>query len=175
MSLIQTPRLDLRSARLYVLLADLEGADELARELDVDVPDAWPPPLFDEAAIQWTIDRVTAGQPDEFLLYYWILRDQETLIGLGGYKGTPLDGRIEIGYSVLPEFQRRGLATEGVAGLVRFAFQHDEIHEVFAETLPHLEGSIGVLQKNRFELLGPGSEDGVIQFGLTREKWQRND
>ena len=175
MIVITTPRLELRSGTRAALIADLEGTDALAAVLEALVPDNWPPPLYDGPAIQWTLDRIGAGQPESYLLYYWILpsdSDAPVLIGLGGFKGPPQNGRIEIGYSVLTQFQRQGYATEAVAGLVDFAFGQPDIHEVRAETLPSLAASIGVLKKNGFRLVGPGAEEGVIRFAISRTEWR---
>jgi RimJ/RimL family protein N-acetyltransferase len=175
-NVIKTPRLELRSGTRAALIADLEGTDTLAAELEALVPDNWPPHLYDEPAIRWTLDRIGAGQPESFLLYYWILPcdgDAPVLIGLGGFKGLPHNGRVELGYSVLTQFQRQGYATEAVAGLVEFAFQQPDVDEVSAETLPSLAPSIGVLKKNGFRLVGPGAEEGVIRFALARAEWER--
>jgi ribosomal-protein-alanine N-acetyltransferase len=47
---------------------------------------------------------------------------ERSLIGSGGYFGPPdSNGMVEIGYSVLPEWQRRGYAKEIVNALVSHA------------------------------------------------------
>ncbi len=78
------------------------------------------------------------------------------------------DGSYMIGYSILPPFRRRGLASEGVASLVEAAFATGRISRVLAETYPHLIASIGVLEKNGFRFIGPGGEEGVIRYELRR-------
>jgi len=45
---------------------------------------------------------------------------------------------------------------------------------VIAETLPELTPSIGVLRKCGFELIGEGSEPGVIRFERTRAAYEEN-
>ena len=46
-----------------------------------------------------------------------------TLVGAGGYFGPPdADGTVEIGYSVLPEWQRHGYATQMTEALVNNVF-----------------------------------------------------
>ena len=48
---------------------------------------------------------------------------ERSLVGSGGYFGPPgREGVVEIGYSVLPEWQRRGYATEIVNSLVSHDF-----------------------------------------------------
>jgi ribosomal-protein-alanine N-acetyltransferase len=84
------------------------------------------------------------------------------LVGSVGYKGPPDEtGTVEIGYGIVSVERRAGFATEAAGGLV------PAWTRVIAETLPELEGSIGVLRKCGFRLLGEGSEPGVIRFELT--------
>ena len=64
--------------------------------------------------------------------------------------------------------------SEATAGLATFAFGHRVVNAVAAQTLPHLEPSIGVLEKCGFRFEGPGAAEGVIRFVLTREEWQRH-
>lgn len=176
MNIIETERLELRSASPALLRAELAGRAALAAEMNVVVPAEWPPEHWDEGPVRWSLDKLAAHGPavERFLAYYFVLKaDGSTriLVGVGGLKGPPENGRIEVGYSILPEFQRRGLATEAVGGFLRFAFAHDDIDEVIAETLPHLTPSIGVLAKHNFDFLGDGSETGIIRYGLRRAAW----
>jgi ribosomal-protein-alanine N-acetyltransferase len=91
------------------------------------------------------------------------------LLGICGFKGRPDEaGSVEIGYSILRQFRANGYATEAVARLVKWAFSHQNVTEVSAETLPHLRQSIRVMEKNGFTLTGPGSEQGVIRYAVKR-------
>jgi uncharacterized damage-inducible protein DinB len=93
--------------------------------------------------------------------------------GIVGFKGRPnAEGTVEIGYSVLAEYQRQGIASEAAAGLVEQAFRAGDVRRVIAETLPALTGSIRVLERNGFRLIGEGSEPGVIRFELTRSDFE---
>ena len=65
---------------------------------------------------------------------------------------------------MLPEFQRLGFATEAVEGMMQRAYDDPGVTCIAAETLPDLIPSIGVLHKTGFELVGDGSEPGVIRF-----------
>lgn len=57
---------------------------------------------------------------------------------------------------------------ETVRDLFARAFSSPTVRRVIAETLPELEGSIGVLRKYGFTLIDGGSEPGVIRFELDR-------
>ena len=170
--MIETPRLRLIPATLRELEAELEGPAALARVTGVRVPADWPPELFDRGPLLFVTERLRA-HPDEagWWLHYFVLRDEGTsgiAIGCGGYKGPPRDGAVEIGYSVLAGYRRRGLAAEATEGLVGAAFRDPRVERVVAETLPELVSSIGVLERCGFRFVGEGSEEGVIRYERPR-------
>ena len=172
--MIITPRLTLVPASTAQLQAELSDRSDLELALSARIPDSWPPLYFDEDALRYSLRAIETNPGTErWWFHYFILRAAEgdTLIGAGGYKGPPSDGFVEIGYSVVPDYQRRGFASEAASGLVAHAFSHAGIECVRAETLPELVGSIGVLRKCGFTFLGDGSEPGVIRFELTRAAW----
>jgi RimJ/RimL family protein N-acetyltransferase len=78
---------------------------------------------------------------------------------------------VEVGYSICPEYQRRGFASEATRALIAHAFASPQVTRVDAETLPELEPSISVMLKCGMRFLGPGSEPGTIRYGVTREEW----
>jgi RimJ/RimL family protein N-acetyltransferase len=177
--MIETRRLNLVPASRAMLLADLSGPEDLGRELHAVVPPSWPPEHYDDQAVKWTLDRVRAAPPgtESFWGYYFVWRDAPPgalLIGVGGFKGPPEDGVVELGYSVVADQQRRGFATEAVHGMLGFAFAHPEVAEVTAQTLPHLRPSIGVLEKTGFHYRGPGAAAGAIVYVMARDRWQRS-
>jgi RimJ/RimL family protein N-acetyltransferase len=167
--MIRTERLDLVPATTALVRADLAGRGALAGALGVAVPESWPPELFDEPALRYTLDKLES-RPEEagWWLYYVVLREGPVLVGVAGYKGPPAEGAVEIGYGVLPEHRRRGYASEASAALVARAFERPEVSCVLAETLPELVPSIGVMEKLGFALVGEGSEPGVIRYALER-------
>lgn len=170
--MIRTRRLRLVPATADLARADLEGRDALANALGVHVPDGWPPELYDEDATRYTLERLN-DDPDShgWWLYYFVLDqppENPVLIGTGGFKGPPEEATVEVGYSIVRDYQRRGFATEATLALVRHAFDHTDVSHVIAETLPELMPSIGVLEKCGFTYAGPGSEDGVRRYVLRR-------
>jgi ribosomal-protein-alanine N-acetyltransferase len=77
----------------------------------------------------------------------FVLTSPRTLIGMGGFKGPPKEGVVEIGYAVAPAFQGRGLATEAARQLVHRAFTDRRVTAVDAHTLSHPNASVRVLEK----------------------------
>lgn len=177
--LLRTPQLDLTPSSPILARAELEGTEVFARELAVTVPDDWPPELFDRDALVYFLEWMENGDAWErswWTYYYYILCEEpRVVVGVGGFKGPPSsDGVVEIGYSVIPAYQRRGLATEAAAALVEHAFSFQAIDCVTAQTFPNLTPSIGVLRKIGFALKGPGSEHGTILFALSRRDWMKD-
>lgn len=170
MQSLRTPRLELRPATATTLRAELEGNGSLARALGVDVPPGWPPELYDADAVRHILTLL--GEREDggaFGLYYIIVRPDQhapaprgVLIGVGGFKGDPdADGEVEIGYGVLPDFQRRGFATEAVRAWVSLAFADPRVERVVGQTLDSLTPSIGVLEKAGFVYAGSGEDPGA--------------
>ncbi len=176
---ITTKRLTLIAATVELLSAELEGLGPFRQKLGVQVPKTWPPDLYDRPAQEFTLNYLNENEDGVgWMLWYLVLKsvneNSTTLIGTCGYKGKPsADGTVEIGYSVLPEHQRKGYASEAVQALLHRAFSHREVTRVIAETYPELVPSIRVLEKNGFVLIGNGSEPGVIRFELTRTAYAK--
>ena len=171
--LLRTRRLLLRSATPELASADLRDRSEFSRLLNTHIPEDWPPPLNDDTSKTFTLTYLQENpEADGWLTWYFLLSAESDAssqaVGIGGFKGKPARGMVEVGYSIVPAYQRLGLASEAVAALVGWAFSHPEVHLVMAETLPSLAASIRVLEKNGFHLLGEGSEPGVICYGRKR-------
>jgi RimJ/RimL family protein N-acetyltransferase len=170
LKMIQSPRLNLIAATPELVEKDIESPALLSEALGVSIPESWPPDLYGPSAMQFALDQL--GDQSEAGWSFWYLGTVEKpsqLVGICGFKGRPDEsGSVEIGYSILNRFQRRGFATEAVVRLVGWAFSHHNINEVSAETLPHLTQSIRVLEKCGFRRAGAGSESGVIRFAIQR-------
>jgi RimJ/RimL family protein N-acetyltransferase len=163
-----TSRLLLVQATPVLIAAELESAAGLAELLDAVVPPDWPPEHHDVETLTFWGDQLSKSGAAEWWLHYVVLRnaDVRTLVGTASYKGPPVDGTIEIGYSVVPSWQRRGLATEASRALIEAAWSRGA-EVVVAHTLPHLRQSIRVLQKLGFAP-SESSEPGVLAFALRR-------
>jgi RimJ/RimL family protein N-acetyltransferase len=157
------------------ILAEIEDRAAFERGLGVRVPENWPPEtLIDALPIflgQLQAEPELAGG---WLTWYVVLRDDagrgSTLVGGIGFKGRPSsEGSVEMGYSVLPQYQGRGYATEAAKGLVDWAFSHGEVTQVVAETSAQPNPSIRVLEKLGFRCIGEGEEFGTLRFLRIRE------
>lgn len=168
--MIKSRRLSLIAATPELIEKDIKGREFLSEALGASIPETWPPDLYGPRAKQFALTQLDDVSEQGWSFWYLLTHDDPSeLVGICGFKGRPDEsGSVEIGYSMLRNFQRRGLATEAVARLVLWAFSHHNVNEVCAETLPHLTQSIRVLQKNGFEFTGTGSETGVVRYAIKR-------
>ena len=164
---IESRRMTLVAATPELVAADLAGRVEFAAAIGADVPENWPPELYESTAMRWSLRQLEDPAEQGWSIWYLLSRKDEPpqVMGICGFKGKPdAAGSVEIGYSVLKQFRLQGFATEAVARLVVWAFSHQNVTEVAAETLPHLKQSIRVMEKNGLSFSGPGSEYGVIRY-----------
>ncbi len=168
--MIVTERLTLLPASVALARAEIADRGEFVRLLQASVPDNWPPasaadalPLF----LSWL-----EAAPDQVGWFGWYALARgagaPTLVASGGFLGPPQDGTVHIGYSVLPQFQRTGYATELVGGLVRWAFAQPGVSRIAAETEWANPASTRVLEKSGFIVAGVPTEPGGTRFELVR-------
>jgi ribosomal-protein-alanine N-acetyltransferase len=166
---IETLRLKLVPATVPLARAEIGDRREFARLLGASVPDNWPPETLADA-LPVFLGWLEAAPPDHvgWFAWYALATGEGTatplLVGSGGFKGPPQDGTAEIGYSVLPQFQGRGYATEMVGGLVRWALGQPDVARVVAETEWANPASVRVLTKAGFASAGPVMEPGGERF-----------
>ncbi len=172
---IETDRMELIASTQAMAQADADDdfatLDDL---LDARIPDEWPPPLTIDARGHWA--RVLLEHPEQVGWWNWFFVREtgdaadRVLLGGAGFNGPPDEhGTVQVGYSVLPSFQLRGYATEGVRALLDWSFQDSRTALVTAQTFPDVAASLGVLSKLGMTYLDEGDEPGAILFGVTRE------
>jgi RimJ/RimL family protein N-acetyltransferase len=99
-------------------------------------------------------------------------------VGLRDIDGN--DGTAEIGFYVLPAHQGEGYATQAARLAVGYAFDHQRLHRVDAETYGFNEASRRVLEKAGFEHEGvrrdaafvDGAYRDVHVYGALASEWR---
>ncbi|MBT8047038.1 MAG: GNAT family N-acetyltransferase [Xanthomonadales bacterium] len=168
---LESRRMVLVAATTDLVTADLEGRAAFAEAINAEVPENWPPELYESTAMRWSLRQLEDSAEHGWSFWYLLSKksDPPRVIGICGFKGKPDgDGSVEIGYSILEQFRVQGYATEAVARLVVWAFSHQNVTEVSAETLPHLKQSIRVMEKNGLVFSGKGSEYGVVRYAVKK-------
>ena len=166
-------RLELVSATVELAQAEINDLSALAGLLNVPTPAIWPPPLNDEQSQRKFLASLQKAKTSDvgWNLWFCIRREPSELVGIAGFKGSPKDGFVEIGYSMLEAHQGNGHWTEAVRVLVDWALQNRAVQAVVAHTLPDLTPSIRVMEKCGFVFVGDGPiEDGMptIRYELRK-------
>lgn len=168
---LRTPRLILRPATVPLLRAELAGNRALAAALGAVVPDGWPPGQHTLDAVRFFLSNphlLEEGWADYYVLAAATAHSPATLVCSIGYQGQPAGGRVEVGYSVVESWRRRGIATEAVGALVDRAREHG-MRAVLAHALPHNAASIAVLTKSKFR---PATSTREGELGFERLLFQ---
>jgi [ribosomal protein S5]-alanine N-acetyltransferase len=116
------------------------SSEQLASILSLRIPAEWPhfPEAFDPHA-----DIVES----EWSGYFFVSEYHQSVVGNGGFFGPPIEGQVEIGYEIAPEFQNKGLATAAVRAMLSKAFENSSVQRVVAHTLAERNASNAVLVK----------------------------
>lgn len=143
---LESPRLFLICCNKPMLEALFESETSLARYLNINIPEQWTE--FGEPAFRWTYEKIKNEDSDiKWWCYLPVIKEQRMLAGSCGFKGSPQNGIVEIGYEVSQNYRRQGFGTEIANTLIDFAFQQDDVLAVQAHTLAVENESCGVLKK----------------------------
>ena len=129
-------------------------------------PEHWEPHVLNFIQKQVEEDARTAGWNRYVLLQRGFGRSN-TLIGSVGGFAKPA-GEVEIGYSTLPAYQRRGLATEATRALIAMLFRDEQVQSVSAQTYPRLPESIKVMERCGMQFVGAGDDPGTVRYRRMR-------
>jgi [ribosomal protein S5]-alanine N-acetyltransferase len=164
---------DIRTARLRLVaitpaMLNAEQAEDatLSKLLRATVTDEWPPRDWEPHVLRFILKQYEE-EPDTVGWHRYVLLPngygRKVLIGcIGGFPKA--DGEVEIGYSTLPAFQRKGFATEAVAAFVDWLLTHENVSQVTAQTFPHMPESIKVMERSGMAYIGCGDEDGTVRY-----------
>jgi RimJ/RimL family protein N-acetyltransferase len=145
---------------------DLHGRDDVARYL--------PWPTRDEAASRAALGRheaMSLDADDDGITLAAVDKETGRLVGeFVLFLRSVEHRRGEIGYVVHPDFQGRGLATEGARALLHLAFEAMDMHRVVARIDPLNTGSAAVLRR-----LGMRHEAHLVQNEWFKGEWGDED
>ena len=172
---LRTENLTLIASTLAHVRTELEKPELLGEMLNATVSSEWPSGEYDRDAMEFFRTCFEQGGKEVEGWYGWYaIRDPDeklprTLVGAAGYFGPPdANGTVEIGYSVLPEWQRRGYASEMTDALVKNVFSQTNVKSVIAHTTKGNPASIAVLMRCGFSATGPGHDPAMIRFEHNR-------
>ena len=80
---------------------------------------------------------------------YFIMQD-ETVVGVGGFVGKPINGKIEIAYGTRKGWEGQGIASFTCQQLIAIAKANEPSVIITAKTAPEYNASTKILQRNGF-------------------------
>ncbi len=102
----------------------------------------------------------------------YFVRKEGKYVGGAGFKGQPINNKIEIAYGTFPDCQHQGIATEMCQELVLLALKTNPQVLITARTFAEHNYSTRVLQHNSFDCLGIvwDQDDGEVWEWVYRKK-----
>ncbi len=161
---LETENLKLLPCDTEILRAAIEGNEILAKKINVSIQEDWSE--FGIGVFQYSLDKIIENDDENgWWTYFPIHKNDNKLIGSGGYKGKPTpEGTVELGYEIAPNYRNQGLATEMTKALIENALKDIRVKNIIAYTLGHENASTTVLQKCGFvkinELIDP--DEGLV-------------
>ena len=124
----------------------LAGGDAFPRASGYRVADGF---LEFPEALPALVQALRDGMDPDWYSYLVVDPTTSTVIGLGGFKGPPDDGAVEIGYSIAPAHRGRGHATAAARRWIDIASARG-VTLVCAHTLAEENPSTAVLRRLGF-------------------------
>ncbi len=87
----------------------------------------------------------------------WIgycVKKENIIVGMAGFKGQPVDGKVEISYGTNEQFRQKGIGTEICKSMVELSKRTNPEIIITARTLPETNYSTRILEKCGFEFQG---------------------
>ena len=140
---------------------------ELGRLLGAKLTYQWPPVEWDPHVYR-IIQKQYEEWPESYGWHRYVLLErgigkQNMLVGAVGGFPRPY-GDVEIAYSTVSEFQRRGYATAFATKLVEFLLEQDGVMSVSAQAYPLVQESIKVMGRCGMSFVGEGNEQGTVRY-----------
>lgn len=160
---IRTARFELVSMSMrFMRLLLARDLDAASAEIGTRVPDDLPDQLdnflqfriadleVDPAAQPWLGRAIIQTEPDGTTWF----------VGTAGFHTPPeVDGRVEVGYRVEPQYRRQGVATEVVRALFDWAAREHGVHRFRASVAPGNLASLAIISRLGFRQTGIQIDD----------------
>jgi ribosomal-protein-alanine N-acetyltransferase len=167
---LKTSRLRLVAMTPAMLEADAARDGSLSTFLSAKLTEEWPPFEWEAHVIEMIFAHATQV-PSRLGWHRYVLISEGALSGtlIGCVGGFPKeDGTVEIGYSTLPEFQRRGYGSEAAGALIDWLLRQQGIQAVTAQAYSNAVESIKVMERCGMVFTGEGDEPGTVRFRRER-------
>lgn len=114
------------------------------------VPDGAMP---SQKAIVRALHQWRAGIPEKWCLPHLIVAPAtDAILGACGFKGSPVEGTVEVYYGIAPCFRGQGIASQALRRLLEMAVANQEVERVIAHILPRNVPSRRLVTRTGFKL-----------------------
>lgn len=160
--IIETDRLSLVPMTPDFLRASLSRDREEAEALlGADLPADWPLGVEDLISMRLA-DLEEDPELQPWLLRAMILRGTRSMVGYAGFHSAPgpaylqeiSPGAVEMGWTVLPPFRRRGFARETCLAFMEWARRHHHVPAFILSIAPDNGPSVALAQQLGFVKIG---------------------
>jgi [ribosomal protein S5]-alanine N-acetyltransferase len=133
--------------------------DEVAATLEAMAPE-----VRAQISQDWWAKFRASAVEDPWVHGFRLCLPDGTEVGMGSFKGPPVEGVVEIAYAIVPEHQGKGYATQAARAMTDYALASPLVRVVCAHTLPSGIASQRVLAKAGFTHVGENldPEDGLV-------------
>ena len=163
---ILTSRLELASLGPAFLEALLGGRPFIAEGIGgFSLPHGWPDE-HDRRFLERRLKQMTEDEDSQQWLARAMVSRREAsrpMIGHIGFHEAPIDGVLEMGYTVFEKYRRQGYAYEAIHGMMRWAHEAHGIGRFRVSVSPDNAPSLALAAKLGFERTGEqmDPEDGL--------------
>jgi RimJ/RimL family protein N-acetyltransferase len=151
--MVETERFILKPLSYQQLVKYINADNSLELELNLQSSSRTISQELKEALEQTILPTVADTTKDYLYSTLWtvILKDANKMVGDICIVGEPNEnGEIEIGYGTYNEFQKQGLMTEAVGGMINWAKSQTKVNAIVASTEKDNFAYYTVLLKNNF-------------------------
>ncbi len=133
---IETERLLIIPMTFELSSKTINNDNYIYEELNIKQVDEWPgkdikdilPIINNKLSLQ--------SVPDGFDVWLFIDKQYNTIVGDGGFKGTPNNkGEIDLGYNIIESKRRQGYGFEAVSALIKWGLSQKDVKAITANCL----------------------------------------
>jgi RimJ/RimL family protein N-acetyltransferase len=151
--MLETDRLIIIPLTLAQLRKYMRSDSSLEKELGVNHSPRTISAELLEALEMTIIPGVEVNEKDYLYYTLWtiIWKEENKMVGDLCFFGVPNEnGEIEIGYGTYEGFRKRGLMTEAVGAVIKWAEEQPGIRDIIAGTEKSNTDSYAILERNKF-------------------------
>lgn len=165
---LETKRLRLVPMTYNFILKVMENDLSAYDLLGAIKPDTWPESAEIKGILHILRDNLKdKPQPDGFDAWLFINKENDTIIGDGGFKGSPDEnGIIDMGYAIMECQRRKGFALEAVTALLEWGLSQNCVTAVTADCRDDNIPSVRIL--TRIGMHEVERKDGMIFFQVSK-------